>query len=212
MSSSSLSDLPSRGILGSIVAWNRRSQVAAVRAAGDAPPEQTFHAEDATEALVQILKRQQVSGRSKAIQQPAKRPLEQGVATDPSSIKRPHGFIGSGSAADGRAFQSITGTAQQQHGLAGSAAQGLGPSARTTATGGGQENHMAGSVARGIALVQISQEEIKGKTIKELQDLLKVCCDRSQVVHMRLTCILCSISGTQSPSLGQEGNARAEGD
>ena len=73
-SSSSLSNLPSRGIIitDSLV-WNRRSQTPPVRAASESIPDQVLSSVDATEMLVRILKRQQLHGSKAAALDSTKR-------------------------------------------------------------------------------------------------------------------------------------------
>lgn len=101
-SSSSLSNLPSRGIIISdSLTWNRRSQIPPVRAASESIPDQVLSSDDATEMLVRILKRQQLHGSKAAAldstKRAPKRPLD--VSVEAAGLRRPSIGMGVVSAA-----------------------------------------------------------------------------------------------------------------
>ena len=180
MASSSLSNLPSRGIFsGEAFSWNKRPVSAPVRAASDAAPDQVLTTDDSTEALVRILKRQQhataaTKGKATPATNTNKRPMDP-PPTGPSGQKRPVNAFGLA------AGTAATGTPRMGSGsmapAAGGGGGGAGPSGTTP--GAAAEEAAGPSVAAAAAnrtasrTASYSQEELRGKSIKELQELLK---------------------------------------
>lgn len=168
-----LANLPSAGLLANpeSVCWQKRPALRFSLAPASREPEQVLQPDNTTEALVRILRRPQQEAaagaeggnKKKGAAGAATQGSGKGVkrAAEPSSGEQQKG------AAAGGAQKKLAVSANLLAGVA--AARGVAPAAAGDASTSGQ-NAGAGSDYKRVVF---SQDELKAKTVKELQDALK---------------------------------------
>lgn len=167
-----LANLPSAGLLANpeSMCWQKRPALRFSLALASREPEQVLQPDNTTEALVRILRRPQQEAAAGAEGKNKKKGAA-GAATQGSGkgVKRaaePSSGEQQGAAAGG-AQKKLAVSANLLAGVA--AAQAVAPAAAGGASTSGQ-NAGAGSDYKRVAF---SQDELKAKTVKELQDALK---------------------------------------